>query len=463
MPTPEEKYNGAVDFEGARLEVLPLHDRVVPGFINKVPILFQFVTGRDPKLRREPFSLAVVLDVSGSMSGSKLSSCKAAIAQLVDSTEDEDVLSLVAYDDRVVNVFERVRCGDPGARRDMKQRVNELKAGGSTNLYGGLLAGYEVLRQQAGAANNHIFLLSDGQANMGPIQKTEDILRAVGEWEEKIPILSYGIGDDFNERLMSPLGQVHRGSHYFYITDAASIEKLIARGVRALTGAVARNVRLHVRALSPGLWLPEHMIDGSTFLLVRERSVIQFLVELEVRPEVEAAGTMGAAQAEGAGGLVGWPCARRAQRGPARTAAGRQLSLAWEVQGFPLLAESRGSVALAVAPDGCRGPESEEARTFLDVRRGCELRRTAAEGANARGVCEQALRLFEGRLEHDRFGFAQEWADRTRALLANTALWAGGAAGAGAAKHLGVARARPCGQVVEEEEEEMEMDFDLFG
>ena len=52
------------------------------------------------------------------------------------------------------------------------------------------------------------------------------------------------------------------------------------------TAEVARNVTLHMRPLTPGLWLPEHMIDGSSFQLVRERSVIQFLVEVEVRPEI---------------------------------------------------------------------------------------------------------------------------------------------------------------------------------
>merc|ERR1712187_611493 len=109
---------------------------------------------------------------------------------------------------------------------------------------------------------------------------------------------------------------------------------------------------------------------------------------------------------------------------------------------------------------GFRKQESPEVRTFLDVKRACELRRTAAGSPEARAACAQALQLFQGRLLHDRFGFAEEWATKTKALLEDASVWAGGQATAAAAKHLGVAYAKHA-QVEEEDEEEM--DFDLFG
>mmetsp|Transcript_13333 Transcript_13333/g.42165 ORF Transcript_13333/g.42165 Transcript_13333/m.42165 type:complete len:471 (+) Transcript_13333:184-1596(+) len=462
-PTPEEKYSREVDFAGARLEVLPLYDRVVPGFANKVPVLFQFVTGKDPQPKRDPFSLAVVLDLSGSMQGSRLNSCKAALEQLIDSADDNDTLSLVAYESKARTIFEEVRCGGDGARRDMKDKVAALDAGGATNLYGGLLAGYELLRRQADAPNKHLFLLSDGQVTEGRIQKTDAILQAVADWDEKIPILSYGIGEGFNEALMSPLGQVHRGSHYFYITDAASIERFIAKGMRALTSAVARNIHLQVTPSSPGVFFPDHMIDGVSFPLVRESSVIQYLVEVEVRPEMPShAPITGEAGFE----VIEPKAARSEGAMPPQTEV--RLGFKWEVDGFRLLKEQHGHLGFQVTTDrSFRKHESPEVRTYLDVKRACELRRTAAGSTEARTLCEQALKLFVGRLEHDRFGFAAEWANKTRALLEDSSLWcgtgagagvAGTAAGAGVAKHLGCAY-----KPVEEEDEEDEMDFDLFG
>jgi len=252
---------------------------------------------------------------------------------------------------------------------------------------------------------------------------------------------------------MSPLGQVHRCSHYFYITDAASIEKLIAKSVHSLTGAVARNVRLDVMPLTGGLCFPDHLIDGIMFPLVRERSLIQYLVEVEARPEILPAVPPSVHEANFE--VV-------APKGEAEPPCGRkQLIFEWQVQGFPLLAKMRGQISLMVSTDrSFRKQEAPEVRTFMDVKRACELRRCASSTAEAQKECEQALQLFEGRLLHDRFGFAQEWATKTKALLQNAAMWTGNTARAGATKQLGVAHAKSA--VVEEEEEE-EMDFDLFG
>merc|ERR1712232_1246419 len=107
------------------------------------------------------------------------------------------------------------------------------------------------------------------------------------------------------------------------------------------------------------------------------------------------------------------------------------------------------------------GRQDGQVRTYLDVKHGCELRKSAGGSEDARRLCEQALRLFRERAAHDRFGFAEEWANKTQALLDNASLWhEGGAGSAAAAKHLGVKYARAGGGAgpVEEEEEEEEMD-----
>jgi hypothetical protein len=447
--TPEQKYNTVVDFVGARVEVIPLFSSVVPGFVNKVPVLFQVITGQNSASQRDPFSLAVVLDVSGSMQGNRLENCKLAILQLIESTQDHDKLSLVIYSTDATVIFENVRCGDEGARQRMRQAVNMVCADGATNLYAGLRKGYELLHGDI-SSNKHIFILSDGLVNEGYPSSPAGILAAVEEWEEKIPILSYGIGNDFNEKLMSPLGQVHKGSHYFYITDAASIERLMARGIRALTCAVARNVELSIAPLTNGIHFPDNLIDGVHFQLVREKSVIQYVVDVELRPEMPAADAPSFID-------QGYEVVR-----PTLVTQPLPLSFAWSVGGFPMLENCSGQVDFQVTMDrSFRKSESPEVRTFLDVKRGCDLRRSAATSPDGRRLCEQALQLFRGRVAHDRFGFAEEWATKTKALLEDGSLWCGDGASGGAAKHLGVSYDRRT--AVEEEEEEEEMDFDLFG
>merc|ERR1712048_437004 len=182
---------------------------------------------------------------------------------------------------------------------------------------------------------------------------------------------------------------------------------------------------------------------GVTFPLVRERSVIQYLLELELRPELPPAQSFNESGFE----VV--------KMEPAETSASScvaYMDFEWEVHDFPLLETQRGRVSFAITADrSFRKNEMPEVRTYLDVKRGCELRRNAAGNADARNMCQQALQLFESRLAHDRFGFAAEWANKTKALLEDTSLWKGTEATAGAAKHLGYAHSKA---VVEEEEEE---------
>merc|ERR1712151_223174 len=189
-------------------------------------------------------------------------------------------------------------------------------------------------------------------------------------------------------------------------------------------------------------------IDGASFPLVRERSVIQFVVELELRPELPLAPPPQEDSFE------------VLRPGPGPEAAMTSVSFAWQVEGFSQLECSSGRVDFTVTTDrGFRERRLPEVHTYLEVKKGCELRRTAAGGNEALASCKQALRLFEGCLERDRFGFAAEWASKTKALIEDSSLWtSSGQASATAAKHLGVAH-----KCVEEEEDEEEMDFDLFG
>jgi len=482
----EEKYNAAVDFHGARLEVLPLYDQVVPGFVNKVPVLFQFVTGNTLACgsKRAPFSLCIVLDRSGSMSGGALDCCKKAILQLLNSVGDEDRISLVTYESSSRVEFANIRAGEPGMRAKMAELVREIRTGGGTNLWDGLQNGYRVLAEgmrvftgvlggegdegscsridaEALTLSKHLFVLSDGHVNEGPRQSTESIIAGVEAWEESMPIISYGIGSGFNERLMTPLGKVHKGGHYFYLHDDASIEKLIARGVRSLTNIAANDVSVSVRPL-PGstvgeLWFPDSAIDGWQYSRVRENSVLQWSVELEIRPTLITAAAD--ADCDGFVDVAGSRPTGAAEAG---------LAFEWRVHGqFSGLSATSGVVKFHCS---ATRRANEEVKTFVEVKRACELRKTAcasdeqslgggAAAGGARRQVEEAQKIFKARVAiSDRFGFAQEWAATTQGLLDNKSLWTStGAATSAAAKNLGYHA------VVEEEDEEEEMDFDLFG
>src|SRR5680860_747422 len=98
------------------------------------------VSGQAPEAEdRPPLNLCVVLDRSGSMRAmGKLDRAKEAASLLVRRLGDEDVTSVVAYDDDVRTVAGRTAGTQ---RQELLSRIEMIQTGGMTNLSGGWLRG----------------------------------------------------------------------------------------------------------------------------------------------------------------------------------------------------------------------------------------------------------------------------------------------------------------------------------
>ncbi|XP_027365226.1 E3 ubiquitin-protein ligase WAV3-like isoform X3 [Abrus precatorius] len=114
---------------------------------------------------RAPVDLVTVLDVSGSMAGTKLALLKRAMGFVIQNLGSNDRLSVIAFSSTARRLFPLCRMTDSG-RQQALHAVNSLVANGGTNIAEGLRKGAKIMedRKEKNPVGS-IILLSDGQDN----------------------------------------------------------------------------------------------------------------------------------------------------------------------------------------------------------------------------------------------------------------------------------------------------------
>ena len=213
---------------------------------------------------RPAVDVALVLDRSGSMDGSKITMARKAVTHAVRLLKPDDHLAVVCYDDQVDTVLARTP-----ASREAKAlvfgRLAQVDARGSTNLSGGWLAGAHELQPNAdadvpstqasllepvAAGVKRVLLLTDGLANAGEVDP--QVLAATAERlrTEGITTSTFGIGADFDEVLLSRLA-TQGGGHFYYVEKAGQIPDFLASELGEALEVTARDVVFEI-AGSPG-------------------------------------------------------------------------------------------------------------------------------------------------------------------------------------------------------------------
>ena len=220
---------------------------------------------------RAPVDLVTVLDVSGSMAGTKLALLKRAMGFVIQSLGPSDRLSVISFSSTARRLFPLRRMTDTG-RQQALQAVNSLVSNGGTNIAEGLRKGAKVMldRKWKNPVSS-IILLSDGQDTYtvcspggggGAHSRTDyslllpfSIHRNGGTGTGfQIPVHAFGFGTDHDATSMHAISETSGGT-FSFIEAEGVIQDAFAQCIGGLLSVVVQELRIGVECVHPILQL----------------------------------------------------------------------------------------------------------------------------------------------------------------------------------------------------------------
>lgn len=320
---------------------------------------------------RAPLNIALVIDRSGSMKGSRMRNAIEAAVGLVDGLAEGDVVSAISFDTQTQLVVPATEV-TASSRSEITDALRGITLGGDTCIS----CGIERARTELLVTHDRVdrmIVLSDGRANHGVVDPAGLSRLAERARQDDLAITTVGLGFDYNAETLSQLASSSNGAHHF-VPDEAALDDVFAAEARAAASAVAAECMAEIE-LSEGVELVEvvdraHRREGRRLMVplgslsVGERKTV--LLEVRLR---EAAINAGMADV----GRATLRYRRPSEQAPAE------------------LIEGRFALALSTEPNSALDPLVD---LRLQRRRTAEALRESSQ-LFARGQIPDARRLLE--------------------------------------------------------------------
>ncbi len=220
----------------------------IPHSKKKEAHLLITLEGEKFKGERKPLSLAAVIDVSGSMQGTKLEYAKRSLRKLVEHMSDQDTLSILAFSSDVFTVADPARMTQEAKDRAISE-IAKLHTIADTNLSGATLEGYGAIRKaveaKMGGSIDRCFLFTDGQPTAGDTSFEGLVKIAKDRKPEGCGLTCFGYGDGYNKELLAAMAKAGGGNEY-HISTPDQAPAAFGREIGGLLSCVAQAVKVKV-------------------------------------------------------------------------------------------------------------------------------------------------------------------------------------------------------------------------
>ncbi|MCX7756589.1 MAG: substrate-binding and VWA domain-containing protein [Anaerolineales bacterium] len=165
---------------------------------------------------KKPVDLVVVMDISGSMRGDKITTARASLLEFVKKLDDRDRLQIILFSSNITTLTPLTPLGPK--RQQVLDSVSGIFETGDTRLYDATLVAYQDLA--ANGDPNHIraiVVLSDG-ADTASTQTLEEVMAQInasaGEGGNAIKIFTIAFGSDADESVLKQIAEPTGGKQY---------------------------------------------------------------------------------------------------------------------------------------------------------------------------------------------------------------------------------------------------------
>ncbi|XP_026417685.1 E3 ubiquitin-protein ligase WAV3-like [Papaver somniferum] len=212
---------------------------------------------------RAPVDLVTILDISGSMMGTKLVLLKQAMGFVIQNLGPSDRLSVVAFSSTAHRLFPLRRMTDSG-RQHALQAVNSLYANGGTNILEGLKKGAKVMedRREKNPVCS-IILLSDGQDSYTDRGQLPADFQSRLPFANRdggnpgllqIPVHAFGFGADHDPVMLHSISETSGGT-FSFIEAEGVIQDAFAQCIGGLLSVVVQDLQVRIESIHPDICL----------------------------------------------------------------------------------------------------------------------------------------------------------------------------------------------------------------
>lgn len=244
-----------------KLNLIPKHKTINVDSLDQdeisVPVMVQVeapkVDNSDFQDDRPGIDFVLVIDDSGSMSGTKTKLVKKSVRFIVDELQSKDRLLMIKFNHSESLIFDFMRMTRRNKKKAIRRMQDSLFASGSTDIKGGIDRAIRAIRNRDDDSRKIGFLfLSDGRDTQGNsvdgVLESMRRLSEIGE-SEGLHVCSFGYGGNHDKKMLAAIPRPNDGMFY-YVENISDIDEHMRDCLGDVLTFYASNIVVKFKAMS---------------------------------------------------------------------------------------------------------------------------------------------------------------------------------------------------------------------